>query len=285
MNFSFIKSLIITALLILFNTINAQIPNNGFETWELDGFGNLNPSGWETTNDDLLISVEPYAPAKVGTYAMKVKVFDLELFPMSGITTSDFPFNQRPSSFSAWLKTTIMPGDAVYLIVSMWKGDSLVASPDSCNFIIDSTISQYTYFSFPISYQSSLYPDSANIMVVAGRSGVIALGTEIILDELAFVTSVGVEENNSRNGFIADPAYPNPASGRLFIPITVNQRTSVEVDLFDQRGSRIRTFRFESLEPGRHDLEIPADNLAIGHYTYRLTSEGTPQTGKFMINQ
>jgi|GEM_PF-4309862 len=143
---------------------------------------------------------------------MKVQVFDLELFPMSGIATSDFPFNQRPSSFSAWLKTTIMPGDAVYVIVSMWK-----------------------------------------------------------------------EETNSNTEFMAGLAYPNPASGRLFIPITVNQSTSVEVDLFDQRGSRIRTSRFESLEPGRHDLEIPADNLAAGLYTYRLTSEGTPQTGKFMI--
>lgn len=145
---------------------------------------------------------------------MKVQVFDLELFPMSGIATSDFPFNQRPSSFSAWLKTTIMPGDAVYVIVSMWK-----------------------------------------------------------------------EETNSNTEFMAGHAYPNPASGGLFIPITVNQSTSVEVDLFDQRGSKIRTSRFESLEPGRHDLEIPADNLAAGLYTYRLTSEGTPQTGKFMINQ
>jgi hypothetical protein len=285
MNFNFIKILIITTLCVVFNTVMAQIPNNGFEIWEPDGFGNLNPAGWETTNDDPFISVEPFTPAKVGNYAMKVRVFDPGFFPISGIAMTDFPFNQRPTNFSAWMKTSVMPGDAVYLIVSMWKGDSLVASPDSCSFIIDSTILQYTYFSFPISYQSALYPDSANIMVIAGKSGSVAIGTEIILDELAFTTSVGMEENNGKKVFIAGSAYPNPASGSIFIPLTVNQRTHVDVDLFDHRGTRIKTSRFESIEPGRHDLEIPVDNLAQGLYTYRVTSEGTWHNGKCMISR
>lgn len=50
MNFNYIKILIITVLFVVINTIMAQIPNYSFETWEPDGFGNLNPAGWETTN-------------------------------------------------------------------------------------------------------------------------------------------------------------------------------------------------------------------------------------------
>jgi hypothetical protein len=69
-----VRFLLFSALLLAFETVTAQIPNNGFESWEIDPYGNLNPSGWETTNDDPDISVEQYIPAKQGNYSIRVKV-------------------------------------------------------------------------------------------------------------------------------------------------------------------------------------------------------------------
>lgn len=45
-----------------------------------------------------------------------------------------------------------MPGDKVYLIIAFYQGDSIVALPADCTFSIDTTISEFTYLTFPITY-------------------------------------------------------------------------------------------------------------------------------------
>jgi len=285
MTIKFLPIILFSAIFFAFEIVTAQIPNGGFENWTTDEFGNLNPVAWETTNDNPDISVEPYVPANQGNYSMRVKAFDPGIFPIGGIAITEFPYTQRPSFFSGWIKTNVMPGDAVYVIVSLWKGDSIIASPDSCTFVIDSTINEYTYFSYGLSYQSALIPDSANIMVIAGKSGYITVGTEIILDELAFSTVAGFEENRTEETAFAGPAYPNPASGRIFIPLTLNQGTRVDVDVYNSAGTRLRTINFGSREPGHHTLELSVEDFANGLYTYRLTGVGFQQAGKFTVSK
>jgi len=277
--------MLFSILFFFLKITTAQIANGGFESWELDQDGNLNPTGWGTTNEDPIISVDQYAPAKQGNYSMRVKVFDPGFFPINGIAFTEFAYTQRPSFFSVWLKTTVMPGDAVYVIVSLWKGDTIVASPESCTFVIDSTISGYTHFSFPLSYQSAKYPDSANIMVIAGRYGNTIVGTEIIVDELAFANGVGFEENMTAAAALAVPVYPNPSTGKIFIPLTLKNSTWIGIELFNSAGILLRTESFGTLESGQHNLELSVDDMANGFYTYRLTGSGLQQTGKFTVRR
>ena len=285
MHIRFLRVILFSALVFFLNIAAAQIPNSGFESWELDADGNLNPTGWGTTNEDQMISVDQYTPAKQGNYSMRVRVFDPGFFPINGIAFTEFAYTQRPSFFSVWLKTTVMPGDAVYVIVSLWKGDTIVASPDSCTFVIDSTINGFTHFSFPLSYQSVKYPDSANIMVIAGRYGNTLVGTEIIVDELAFANGVGLEENNTAASAQAAPAYPNPATGRIFIPLTLKNSSRIGIELYNPAGILLRAENFGTLDSGQHNLELSVDNLANGFYTYRLTGSGVQQIGKFTVRK
>jgi hypothetical protein len=282
----FTRILLFSAILFSFEKITAQIPNNGFESWEPDLFGNLNPTGWETTNEDPLISVEPYTPAKQGNYSMRVKAFDFGIFPLGGIAIASFPYTQRPSVFSGWVKATIMPGDAAYVIVSLWKGDSIIASPDSCTFIIESTISEFTQFSYTLAYQSSLIPDSAYVMVMAGKSGNITVGTEIILDELAFGQSVGFEENINAGTSSAGSVYPNPASGSIHIPLYLDRTTAgFDIGIYNAAGARISSSRYGSMEPGHHTIDLSVDGFSNGFYSYRISGNGFQHAGKFTVRK
>jgi hypothetical protein len=262
----------------------AQIPNNGFEQWAPDPlYGTLNPVGWETTNDDTEINVTQYTPAKVGNFAMKVEAFDPGFLPIPGIAFAEFAYNERPAYFSCWMKTSVEPGDAVYVIVSMWKGDTLVASPDSCTFVIDSTISDYTYMSLRLSYQSSLTPDSANIMVIAGKYESASLGTEIIVDEMVFGNTAGTHEIRPSEQFVSAPVYPNPASEKIFLPVSLQKTSQMEAQIFSHSGSLIRTVSLGTLSQGSHTLELGVGDLANGTYHYRLNASGLSRSGNFTV--
>ncbi len=277
------RLILFSALCFVYATTSAQIPNNGFENWELDPYGNLNPVGWETTNDDPDISVEQYMPAKLGNYSMRVFAFDPGFIPIGGIATTAFPYTLRPSSFSGWMKTTVMSGDAVYIIVSLWKGDTIIAAADSCTFIIDTTISEYTYFSFPLGYQSTSIPDSANIMIVAGNFGGAAIGTEIIVDELAFGQGVGIDGKRIKDEISVGPAYPNPSSDKIFLPVMFRKNTVARVEIYNISATMVRTFNYGNQPEGQQRLELPANGLPEGIYTYRLYGDEFEHSGKFTI--
>jgi hypothetical protein len=279
-------TLLFTAVL-LFGTdpVKAQIPNSGFELWTRDADGNLNPAGWETTNDDADIAVLQYSPGKQGDFAMRVKVYDPIGFPMGGIATLTFPYNKRPDGFSGWLKASVMPGDAVYVILSLWKGDTIIAAPDSCTFVLDSTVAEYRHFSYKLAYQSSMIPDSASIMVVAGKSGNIRLGTEIILDDIEFTGTSGIEELSRPVTSLVGNVYPNPSPGTVFIPLTLISATEVRAEIFDLTGKRIRIKRYGILGSGSHELILPSESIPDGIYSYQLTGKDLHHTGKFTVRR
>ncbi|HCV43014.1 MAG TPA: hypothetical protein DGH68_05985, partial [Bacteroidetes bacterium] len=178
-------ALLLTAVLAC-GTLQAQIPNAGFELWVTDPDSNNNPVGWQTTNSLPLVNVEPYSPGCQGNYAMKVRTLNPG-FPFPGVAFLQvaYNFSQIPTRFSACLKSNIMPGDRAYIIVGLMSGDSVIASQDSCTFKIDSTISQFTYREFPLTIQSNLIPDSL-IIIVASGLGSGQVGTELVIDEVAF---------------------------------------------------------------------------------------------------
>lgn len=65
-----LRFMLISAMVFTCELASAQIPNNGFELWSTVPTGNLDPAGWETTNDDPDVSVEHYTPAKAGAFSI-----------------------------------------------------------------------------------------------------------------------------------------------------------------------------------------------------------------------
>jgi hypothetical protein len=265
----------------------SQIPNAGFENWETDPDSNYNPAGWQTSNSFPLVNVEPYSPACQGNYAMRVKTLNPG-FPFPGVAFLQvaYNFSQIPTRFSACVKSNIMPGDRAYIIVGLMRGDSVIALQDSCTFHIDSTVSQFTYREFPLTIQSNLIPDSL-IIIVASGLGSGQVGTELIVDDLAFRTgSTSVSPTALLPGsFSLHQNYPNPFNPSTTIKFDVASSGHVSLKVYDVLGREVRTLANEEMQAGGYERTFDAVGLASGVYFYRIEAGGFTRMKKLLLQK
>ncbi len=265
-----------------------QIPNSGFESWAADADTNYNPVGWETTNSHPIVTVDTVTPGHQGSYAMRVRTVDLGIVKMPGVAImqTGYNFSQTPTKFSAWVKSTIMPGDTAIIIVALMKGDTVIAATDSCTFKIDSSYANYTYLEFPIAVVSNKIPDSLYIMVTTGLNPNPHVGTVLIVDDLAFTagnpTKVSGEENLP-GGFLLAQNYPNPFNPETAISYQLSAVSRVKLTVLDLLGRTVAVLVDETLPAGRHRAKWNAGGQPSGVYFLRLEVRPSTGSGQGMV--
>ncbi len=263
-----------------------QIPNSGFENWVSDPDTNLNPVGWQTTNSYPMVNVERVSPGAQGLYAMKVKTVNVGIvFPGVAMLHIPYSFSGRPTQFSAWIRSTMVGGDIGYIILGLLKGDSIVASVDSCTFKVDTSYSQFTLRQFRIANQSNLTPDSLVLFVAAGL-GTGHVGTELIIDEIAFNSGGATEVKLSDmlpHGFGLSQNFPNPFNPSTIIRYQVAAHGHVTLKIFDLLGREVTTLVDETRSPGEHAVSWDAGDAASGVYIYRLQSGSFVESKKLVV--
>jgi len=265
-----------------------QIPNAGFENWATDVDGNNNPVDWETINSFPDVSVEPFTPAHSGSFAMKVKTLDLGIIKLPGIAImqAKYSFAQTPTKFGAWVRSTIMPGDTAIIIVALMKGDTVIAATGDCTFKIDSSYSQYTYLEFPIAIVSSKIPDSLYVMVTTGLNPNPQVGTEIIVDDIAFtvgsVTNVSAERNLPGE-FLLAQNYPNPFNPETAISYQLSVVSNVKMGVFDLLGREVARLVDETLPAGEHRATWNAAGFPSGVYLVHMSAGSFSATRKLVL--
>jgi hypothetical protein len=200
-----------------------------------------------------------------------------------GVASTEFSYIDRPVSLNACVKTTVMPGDKVLLIISFFQGDSIIALPTDCTFSIDTTLTDFSCLSFPVTYQSNLIPDSASIIVMAGAESPQP-GTEIIVDELSFNLATHVEQEDCFDSRIAIN-YPNPARNITYIPVDLIKESDLEVIVWDLKGNVIQSYPFYSLSVGNHELHIDTHQLSTGIYPYAIRGNDYIIHSKMVISK
>ncbi|MDL1893140.1 T9SS type A sorting domain-containing protein [Sphingobacteriales bacterium CHB3] len=256
----------------------SQIPNAGFELWEMDLDSNYNPVGWQTTNSYPLVNVEPYSPGCQGSFAMKVKTVNFG-FPVPGVALLEtgYTFTQLPTSISVCYRSTVMPGDRAYIIVGLMRGDSVVALQDSCTFKIDSTTSQFINRTFPLVISANLVPDSL-IIIVASGLGFGQVGTELIVDAFAFgFGSASVPgEGSVPASFALFQNHPNPFNPSTTIDYEIPKAGKVELHIYDVLGQHVAELLSGEQTAGKHSVVWNGQNdegspVSGGVYFYRLS--------------
>ncbi len=269
-----------------FTTISlfAQVPNSGFENWTVDGNNDNNPDGWMTTNSDPDVSVSPYTPAYAGNFSMKVSTFDPGFMFLPGTAETEFNMSSRPNFLNVCFKANIMPGDKAYIIFGLYQGDSIVASPDSCSFIIDTSNSAFKCVSFPVVYQNSLVPDSAYILIIAG-SMASQNGTYIIVDQMDFGMVAGISESTNAFSSAMTYCYPNPSNYGTNIHLLNVKDQTIVFDLYDINGRLVKTEVVSTGASTLFNFYVSTVDLTPGVYTYTLRGKSTFLTSRFMVGQ
>lgn len=171
--------------------------------------------------------------------------------------------------------------DRLFITVVLTKGGITQTAIAAGATIITAATSGYVQFSAPISYVSSLSPDTAYIQILIGgppTGGQATVGSYFLVDDLAFAGTASAVETEAGNGpysFALQQNYPNPFNPSTRINFSVAQPGLVTLKVYDVLGSEVATVVNEPKAAGHYSVNWNAAGLSSGVYLYRMavTSE------------
>jgi len=90
--------------------------------------------------------------------------------------------------------------------------------------------------------------------------------------------------------FSIEPSYPNPFSSATTIDFSVAERSTVRVDVYDTKGSLVRSLVSETLEPGTYPVtwdgtDASGQTMANGSYFARMTAGTFTASAKMVLDR
>ncbi|MCB2199334.1 penicillin acylase family protein [bacterium] len=84
-------------------------------------------------------------------------------------------------------------------------------------------------------------------------------------------------------GFSLDTIYPNPFNGMTRVQLTLHQRGSVKLALFDILGRQVWSSHLPDATPGSHHLTLDLEGRASGLYVLRSSVNNSPEQLRKLI--
>ena len=110
----------------------------------------------------------------------------------------------------------------------------------------------------------------------------IGFGNRIYLDEINFISPVGVNEITKASQL---KTWPNPINDRLIIQLHVNEAKKISLNLTDISGREIWTQKEVETRQGMNEIEIlDFENIHHGFYTLQINVDGFVMTQKILKN-
>jgi hypothetical protein len=110
----------------------------------------------------------------------------------------------------------------------------------------------------------------------------IPLG-DILDEKIGMVWGLKVDKPNTGKAMIVGQNYPNPFSGSTSVIIWLTNPGDVKVDVRNSAGALVRSETHSGLNRGNHILNISAEGLSAGVYTYSITSGGSTAARTMMV--
>lgn len=295
MNF-YIKVLsVITILPLLIFTVQAEVPNAGFENWN-----NGEPDGWATSNvPGQVTNVIQSSNAHSGTSAAELSVVDIGLgFGVPPLLSSldsggnfyGFPISQAYQELTGYYQLNPMGSSLLQISINLFNitgTDTLAVGFGA--FVTGSAASSYTPFSAQLFYFPGFpQPNWAWIIIqiTDTTTGLPAVGSSALIDDLAFQGIVGIEDQSQDlaiQDYILEQNYPNPFNPSTQINFSLPITSEVQIVIYDQIGREVDRLQQGQLSAGNHSITWSATDLPSGIYYYQLQAGGRKMTRKMML--
>jgi hypothetical protein len=279
-------------------SVNAQIPNSGFETWMNMG-SYENPDGWSTLNDFTtaagVYTAEKGTPGSPGTSYLKLTSKMVGPTVVNGIAVSGvldpatqqpisgFAFNQQPSALTGKWQHMIYGSSQGSITVTLTRWDAAMNSRmvvATANQVLTGMAMSWANFSIPLVYTDSQAPDSCIIVLKA--SGNNPTDQDYLwVDNLAFTGNVaGLAEQN----IFADlTIYPNPTTENFTLNLQSKEAQAISLALISVTGEILYS-KNEDIKVGANSITLPSIGIAKGNYLVRITAGGVNSTFSVVIN-
>lgn len=289
-------TIILTVLIALTITANAQIPNSGFEYWTTVG-SYENSTGWNNCNSFSSGTFFPvtkssdHYPLSVGNYSIRVE----NKIPLSNCSsygfaqtcdnnnpcTPAFPIIGHPTSLCGYYRCFPQNNDTIQIGLMLFNNGVWIAGAE---FLCTQTVSNWTSFNIPISaYTTS---DSATITVAAFYNDTTCgfphgpFGNSVLyVDNLNFdnlITSVS-EQTSENDAFVL---FPNPASDIVTLSLTNPNNADLTLSIYNVIGTLVKS---ETLKQNNRQINI--GDLRNGIYLVEIKSKEWSGKQKLIIQR
>lgn len=287
---------VVSLILILLSGIcTAQIPNSGFENWNIVG-NDTTIANWRGDKTTVLNKIFVYSQqgtisreAYEGQYFIKLNHTDTSGSAASlGYFEAKFPYRSRPKSFT--FKGMYFPqiqGEGFALVITLTKssGDTISNTLSRFGTI---TVTNWSDLSTNLTYPASAAgdPDSCYIrfQLLPTSNNTVSLNTMLLIDALQFNNyTVSVNEelsnfNTPKNVVV----YPNPANINTTISFNLDVASLTHLSVRDVTGKEVLSSQ-KQLKAGEAKLNIDASNFKQGIYLYQIKSGNNIVHGKFSV--
>ncbi len=288
-------------------TFGQGLVNGSFENWTpfaaSGGVGEY-PTTWTTTDSITkanggVQSSWKGTDAFAGTYSLHLKTSQITYlgFPITGpaiatngivnLVAGAFEFSggspevNRPRYYSGNFKyNPAATSDSAYLSVVLYKRNTITQNRDTLaiGFATLTKSTAYSQFLVMMNYFNfSIQPDSCLMLIQSSKGtlngSTVALNSELIVDSLNTIGTVGIDETNDVvKSFVV---YPNPASERMMVEVELASAQKLSYDIFDSNGRLIRSGKMASTKE-----EIEVAELSTGNYVLKINGNGKALTAK-----
>lgn len=286
-------TILITVLIAMTITANAQIPNSGFESWTT-GSSYQDPIGWATMNMactgpfySCTKSTDHY-PLSVGDFSVRIEnntslgqytggwgmiVTDTFAYPFQ----PSFSITGHPTSLCGYYKYLPQNNDTAWVVAVLFHGDSVLFTRQIKG------IPTSTWSSFNIPFPPYTEADSATILFSAyyptgptdGPNG----NSVLYVDNLSFNSLISsVPENTIKNNLFI--LYPNPASDIVTLNIDKFVDAELTLSIYNIIGELISS---ELLHQNQQQINIR--DLSNGIYMVEVKSKEWSEKQKLIIQR
>jgi hypothetical protein len=288
-----IFTIILTVLIALTITLNAQITNSGFENWTTVG-SYENPTGWATSNSSSTGSFysctksTDHYPASVGNYSLRLEnntaltqttggwgmaATDTMAYPYE----PSFPISGHPTSLTGYYKFNSVNSDTMFIRILLFSNGAMV-----CYSTMETSTTASDWTSFNLEIPSYTTADSAQILMSAmypsSQFDVPNGNSVLYVDNLNFdvlITSISEQTVKSNFGF-----YPNPTSEIVTLNVKNVNNAELTLNIYNLTGTLVKS---EILEQNNHQLNI--GDLNNGVYMVEIQSKDFTENKRLIIQK
>jgi hypothetical protein len=289
-----------SAAILACGIATAQISNASFENWTTTG-GYENPTGWDQLNS-ITSSTSTYTCAKgtpgtVGSSYMKLTsktVTGMGVVPgisVNGIldmtsymAKSGTPSAVRPVSLIGSWQYMGFSGDVGYVAILLSKWNTTTNMRDTVAFanrLLSGMVMSWGTFSIPLTYHSTMIPDSAMIILSASGS-TPANNSYLYVDNLAFTGTVptGIPAMADISSSVS--VFPNPTSGITILSYKCTSVRDIDINVSDVSGRSMLTSKNKTVV-GENSFPIDVSVFPKGIYMIKIVDKENTVVQKLII--
>jgi hypothetical protein len=274
--------LIHTMFLVLFGvvTLNAQVPNGGFENWTNE----FMPDGWySNTFPGVWTTVEKTTEAHEGSLAARMQVIDFMGTPILPVLGTLFQVDQVYQTLSGYYRFHPVTNNEVLMVTAFYFSDGALLS--SGFLIIEEAAEVYTPFSFNIEEIGAGSADSVMIQfeLLSNDNTDPGVGSFAYIDYISFGEPTGINDNEVPFSYSLRQNYPNPFNPTTTIEFSVARDSYVDIKVFNALGREVASPVKDNYPAGNYKVNFSGSNLPSGAYFYRIQAGEFTETRKMIL--